>query len=233
MERTEYRAAMRPRKAPYIIGGLIAGLLLGLLLGGMIGRLLGANDNGKDRAQQSSTVTTASTQDEDDEEAMAAAVAYRTQLQQHAQLLIETARETVDAPSDEARAARAALNDSTESLARELADNRQLSGDRQVGQEEIQNRLTVLNESFLTYAETSDADEQPVTQAVSTFNSFISDTFELNLPDEFTAQMISFRNSALESIRSFRENDYESTYDKQLTAQQEFTDALAHVKARD
>lgn len=201
----EYEEAKRSGRWLWVVSALLIGALIGWT----------ANESANDKNKGnpgSNTSSQSSTQ-----ENISGTVSLTSALGDYTQMLVEAGREGVDAPSDEARAAKISLTSKTDTLVKSLNQSGLFKET-----DEIKVRLDKVNEAFLTYASTarSEDNKEDFDQALVDLGMQIKDDAkDIKNLQELLASLNRYKNTVLESIQSFADGDYQGSYDKQLQAE--------------
>lgn len=141
---------------------------------------------------------------------------------QYAQLLPEVARESADGQSVEATGAQEVLRKQTAIVARSLSGNVLTKGGVTVPTEQIAEALEQFNISIVEYATLARAglvDETKVNAAVEELNE-VFNTKSGQEKARIEDALLSYKNAVTESVRSFAQERYAESYQKQLESQE-------------
>lgn len=146
---------------------------------------------------------------------------YQLAVTQYAQLLPETARESVDAPSEEATAAQAILQQQSTIVADSLTDRVTTTEGVVVPAADIAVLLAAFNTAIIVYtasAQIGTVDQTGVDKAGRELLTTLAPRDPENR-QRFTDLFTSYKNAVLESTRSFAQGNYGPSYQKQLESQ--------------
>ncbi|HEX8226863.1 MAG TPA: hypothetical protein VF572_03265 [Candidatus Saccharimonadales bacterium] len=211
----------------------LTGLILGLLLGGA-GAYAWLNSQDSKESTNAAVTTQAATDGNKDSarssEQMKLTAAQQTQVDRYAQLLVEASREGVDVPSEEADAAKAALNDTTTKFLASMRDAKLLKDSANT--EDLNATVGGVNNSFLQYAATARTGDnhQQVDEAVKRLSDYLKQNATFSNQAQFDATLVSFKNSVLESVRNFVKDDYAGSYVKEAEAQSELRKLVENLQ---
>lgn len=201
--------------------GFLAGLVLGLILGWLAGNYSGdsnktsqSNLNGSSSSQTSRSSQTAGLVPREQQASL------QTRLIQYSQLLVEAARENIDAPSDEATASKAALDQSTASLLEALGVS---------NSSPLRSDVETLNNEVVAYAATvkSGGETAAVNEAYGRVVNSLKNEYTVTNVKEFETAAENVKSSLTESIQAFANQDYIGSYAKQLEAESNIRNVFA------
>jgi hypothetical protein len=143
----------------------------------------------------------------------------KTAFSEYAQMLVEASREGVDAPSEEATAAKQTLTNRTDAVVQALSQSGKFKNT-----DGLKEKLLAVNNGFLAYASTARGGDnhQDLDKVIADLGNYARQN--ANQPvksQEFLAGLTSFKNTALGSVRDFVNKDFQGSYDKQLQAEAE------------
>ncbi len=159
-------------------------------------------------------------------------VNFEQAVSQYAQLLPETARESVDVQSVEGVAAQEVLLQQTGIVARSLSGNVIAIDGEAVPIAQITEALTNFNKSILDYGIAARAglvDQTKVDAAAIELSNALN-TKSGNDKKELDDLLTSYKNAVMESVRNFAQGDYKVSYQKQLESQQTATELFALIR---
>ncbi len=216
----------------------LLGLILGLLLGGL-SAYMAYRGNAANIANRAASSQSAGQEkkdgkggSEDSREQKGLDARQRAAVDRYAAMLVEASREGVDAPSDEATAARNSLSRVSDEFLSTFKDAKFLKNSANT--DDLKSTLEGVNDSFLQYAGTARQgdDHKQVDESVKRLSDYISQNAEFNNRAQFDAGLVSFKNTVLESVRNFVRNDFAGSYAKETQAQDELRKVLETLKQR-